>query len=430
MEYDKYAGFWRLEADRFVTDFKVYQKDGQWYTEGDRGVGESITRKEADEIVASYPPLKLDYTEIKSSVEVEYQSGYEAFDYLIQKYVTAINEGWTEHQCEQNDISPEILSDTAVQYNLGWCLLDIDGNGVEELIISDGVTLFDLYVMQPHNGGPGHLICTNGGETWQLCENGVIENRGFYSGTTAWRNYTLIDTDIIQQDIVFYDGELNQYYYGSNGEDLEPIDKDKAGNLITKNRTMELTLTPFVEHSAFSPDEAEYYEPLLDIYRQAIADGAKGGQCVELGISIMVGYYGDFVTELGYTTMDLDNNGIQELIITDGTNIYDLYTIIQDEETGPLRLVDAMERIEYFLTEDSMIYRSASGGAGMHVYSLSSLEEQNLRMMTGFMYAPDTDAENPWFWYDGEDQGDPCGFDAQPIIDNWKTVRIPFVSFE
>ncbi len=430
MEYDKYAGFWKLEKDRFVTDFKVYQKDGQWFTEGYRGVGSTITREEADEIVAQYPPLKLDFVEIESSGETESQSGYEAFDYIIRKYVTAINEGWTEHQCEQYDISPQILSDNAIQYNLGWCLVDIDSNGVEELIVSDGVHLFDLYVMMPHDGSPGHLVMANGGESWQLCENGVIQKHGLYSGTTAWRYYTLRDIDLVQRDMVFYEGTTNQYSYGTSDHDLQPIAKEKAGEIIGRDRTMELSLTKFVDPEPFVPDEQKYYEPLLDIYRQAIREDWRPGTCVENGISLMVGYYGEFVEELGYTNMDLDGDGINELIITDGTNIYDLYTIIQDEVTGPLRLVDAMERIEYFLTEDNMIYCSGSGGAGMHVYSLSSLEEDHLNMMTGFMYAPDTDPENPWFWYDGENQGDPCGWDAQPVIDNWKIVHIPFTSFE
>ena len=430
LKCNKYVGFRKLTDSMLNLEIAVYEIDGQWFNEGYRRVGAAITREEADEIAASFKPLRLDFIAIAAPQKEDTLTGYKVFDQIIGTYATAIHEGWTEHQCEQNDISPQILSDTCIQYNLGWCLLDIDGNSVEELIVSDGVHLFDLYVMMPHDGSPGHLVMANGGESWQLCENGVIQKHGLYSGTTAWRYYTLRDIDLVQRDMVFYEGATNQYSYGTSDHDLRPIAKEKAGEIIGRDRTMELSLTKFVDPEPFVPDEQKYYEPLLDIYRQAIREDWNPGQCVENGISLMVGNYGDFVEALGYTTMDLDSNGIQELLITDGTNIYDLYTIVQNEEIGPLRLVDAMERIEYFLTEDSMIYCSGSGGAGMHVYSLSSLEGQNLRMMTGFMYAPDTDAENPWFWYDGEEQGDPCGYDAQSIIDNWKTVRIPFVSFE
>ena len=425
MEYDKYAGFLKLEADRFVTDFKVYQKDGKWFTEGNRGVGESISREEADAIVAQYPPLKLDYTEIKSTGEVEYQSGYEAFDHIIQKYVTAINEGWAEHQCEQNDISPDIFADTTISYKLGWCLVDIDSNGVEELVISDGVHLFDLYVMMPHDGTPGHLICANGGESWQLCENNVIQNQGRYSGTTAWRHYTLKDTDIIQKDIVFYDGQLNQYYYGTNGEDLDPVSKDKAGDIICSSRTAELSLIPFAEPETFDPDEMEYYDPVLDIYRQAVQKNWNPGECMENGISLMIGYYGELYGELGYSLMDLDGNGIEELIITDGSDIFDLYTIIQDEETGPLHLVSAMERITYDLLKDFKIYCAGSGGAARQYHTLYELQGSALVVLEGYAFDADTDPNNPWYFFDGETVGDSCGsFDPQTVINNYIPIAI------
>lgn len=431
MEYDKYAGFWKLEADRFVTDFKVYQKDGQWFTEGYRGVGTAITREEADEIVASYPPLKLDFIEIKSSGETEYQSGYEVFDHIIQKYVTAINEGWTEAQCEQNDISPQILSDTCIQYNLGWCLLDIDSNGIEELVVSDGVHLFDLYVMMPHNGGPGHLICANGGETYQLCENNVLQMQGFYSGTTAWRFYTLSDIDLIQRDMLFYEGESNQYSYGSDDKDLMPISKEKAGDIIARDRTLEVTLTPFIEQPPFDPNEQEYYAPLLETYRKASREKWNPGQCVENGISLMVGYYGDFVDALGYTTRDLNDDGIDELIITDGTNIYDLYTLVLDGEVAPVQLVSAMERLKYYLTEDNLIYFFGSGSASSNYQTICRLDGRDLILKEGYFYDGKTDPDHPWYFYDGENIGDSCGdLDVQAIIDSYKTVEIPFTPFE
>jgi len=430
-EYENYVGFMRLEVDMFLVDSKVYQKDGQWFTEGYRGVGAAITREEADAIVAGYPPLKLEFTQITASGETEHQSGYEVFDRIIQKYATALTENWTAEQCEQNDISPQILDETTIAYKLGWCLMDIDNNGVEELIISDGVHLFDLYVMMPHDGSPGHLVMANGGETYQLCENGVIQNHGLYSGTTAWRHYTLADTDIIQQDIVFYDGELNQYYYGANGEDLDPIAKEEAGELLSSHRTKELTLNPFVKTETFAPDEMEYYEPLLDIYRQAIREGWKPGDCSEKGISLMIGYYGELYGELGYSLMDLNGDSIDELIITDGSCIFDLYTIVQDEETGPLHLISAMERIEYHLLKGLDIYCRGSGGAARTYHTLYSLVGRDLVVLEGYAFDADTDPENPWFFYDGENIGDPCGsFDPQPIINDYLTMGISNTPFE
>lgn len=427
-DYNAYVSLWGIQEDQFVQTGAIYNIDGQWY-HGFRA-SEKITAAEAEAEVKSYKPAKLDFIEIKVSDEVEYQTNYEGFDDIIPKYVTAINEGWTAYQCEQNDISPQIFDDTAIQSNLGWCLLDIDSNGIEELIVSDGVHLFDLYVVPPHNGGPGHLIMANGGETWQLCENGVLQMHGLYSGTSVWRYYTLSDIDLVQRDMVFYEGATNQYSYGTYDNDLSPVSKEKAGDIINRVRTAELNLTPFVEVAPFDPNEMEYYEPLLETYRKAIRESWGPGDCAQQGISLMVGYYGDFVKELGYTTMDLDNNGIQELIITDGTNIYDLYTIIQDETTGPLRLIDAMERIEYFLTEDNIIYCRGSGGAAVQYHSLYLLRDRDLVLMDGYAYDADRDPEHPWFHYDGETVGASIGdHDPQPLIDSRKSVEIPFTPF-
>ena len=424
-EYDNCVEYLRLKGDMFLTEYKVFQKDGQWYSEGYRGVGAKITREEADQIVKKYPPLKLDFTQIVPSGETKKETSYVVFDDIIQKYVTAITEGWTEHECEQNDISPQIKSDTCIQYNLGWCLVDIDSNGVEELVVSDGVHLFDLYVMMPHDGSPGHLVMANGGETWQLCENGVLQKHGLYSGTTAWRYYILNEFDLIQRDMVFYEGETNQYSYGKDDKDLAPISKEQVGNILQENRTMELELNKFVDPEPFVPEETKYYEPLLDIYRQAIREMWNPGQCMENGISLMIGYYGELYGELGYSMMDLDGNGIQELIITDGSNIFDLYTIIQDEETGPLHLICAMERLEYHLLKDLNIYCQASGGAALQYHTLYRLDGRDLMVLEGYAYDADTDPNNPWHFYDGETVGDSCGsFDPQSVINDYLTMGI------
>lgn len=427
--YDAYASFWEIREDQFAQTGSIYNKNGNWY-HGFRGY-EQITREEADEEVRSFKPAKLEFTRMDAHVEKESLTGYEEFDYIVNKYVTALNRNWTREHCEQNDISPDIFSETTIRNNLGWCLLDIDKNGVEELVISDGVHLFDLYVMMPHNGGPGHLVCANNGESYQLCENGVIQNHGFYSGTTAWRNYTLVDVDIIQRDIVFYDGELNQYYYGTDGKDLEPISKDKAGNLINGDRTLELTLIHFVEAEPFDPDEILYYQSLLELYQTALDEDWDPPTCLENGLSLMVAHCDEYYEELGYAMIDLDDNGTNELIITDGTNIYDLYTIIQDEIIGPMNLLSAMERINYYLTENNLIYHFGSGSASSNYQTIQRLNGLDLILIEGYFFDGKTDPENPWYYYDGETIGDSCGgLDVQAIIDSYKIVEIPFTPFE
>ena len=178
---------------------------------------------------------------------------------------------------------------------------------------------------------------------------------------------------------MFYDGELNQYYYGANGDDLNPISKEKAGEFIGRERTAELDLNFFIPQT-FDPDEVSHYQNLLELYQKALRENWDPPTCMENGLSLMVAHRGEYYGELGYAMQDLDGNGIQELIITDGLNIYDLYTIIQDEEVGPLHLVSAMERIQYYLTSDGWIYNLGSGGAAVSYHTLYSLEGRELKL--------------------------------------------------
>lgn len=431
--YNHYVSFWKLGETGFEKDLAVYEIDGQWYMEGYRGVGTTITREEAEEIVANYPPAKMDFIEIPAAEVTRDLTGYESFDYIIDKYVTALTENWTWDQLQQNDISPSILGNNTVCSNLGWCLLDIDGDGIDELVISDGVKLFDLYVIQPHNGSLNHLLsaCPY---YYQLCENGMIRCQEFYSGRGTWRWLYLAEQSYFQKELVTYDGQLDQYYYGGDGSDggkLRPISEEEAMNIINRDRTAELILTPFVEPGDFAPNEMDDYQPLLERYQTALHEEWNPATCQKYGISLMVAYRGEYYDELGYARMDLDGNGIDELIITDGKNIYDLFTVSPNGSTEPLHLASAMERIEYFLTTEGMVYRRGSGGAAVSYHTLYSMGERELVLLEGFMFDADTDPQNPWFHYDGVKRGEPCSDGAAAsTIDSYVLADISFTPFE
>lgn len=427
-DYQDFVSFWRLKDDRLEVEQTVYQLDGNWYAGRTEVEAAPVSRDEADAIIKGYVPARLDFQPVGERKQETSLTGYAGFDHILAKYEKALTEGWTVEKCEQEDISPQIL--TALP-KLGWCLLDLDGNGVKELVISDTVHLYDVFEMMPHDGGPGHLICANGGDYYALCENGIIEKNVFYSSAKNWHYYTLKDTDLVEAYVIRYEGDMkDQYYYGTSLDTLQPISKDEAGNRIANQRTAELNLTPFTTQPSEAIDEMEYYESLIALYRQAITEKWNPGQCMENDLSIMVGYVGDFVGELGYALRDLNGDGINELMITDGENVYDLYTIIQDETTGALHLFTASERIRYYLTEDNWIYRFGSESAAVSYHTLYSLDGLELTLLEGYMYDGETDPNNPWYFYDGEKRGDSCGsFNVQKLIDSYKIAQISFTPF-
>lgn len=395
--------------------------------------GKTISAEEAFDIIYRYDRQELlltwffDYPESIRDGE----GTLEPYLPIIEKYKTALTENWTWEQCDQADISREIMYDTTIRNHLGWCLLDIDQNGIEELIIGDGVHLFDLYTLMPNDGQPGHLLCASP-DSYTLCKDGTIERREFYSGTSLWRWLRLSGMDLAEQNVMFYEGEQNQYSYGTSEQNLQPISKDEAGTYLanTEKSAMELPLTPFVEMEAVTyPEPNVYYEPIIETYRKAIEEGWDPGKCMENGISLMIGYYGELYTELGHNQIDLNGDGCDELIITDGANIFDLYTVIHDETDGALRLVDATERNQYYMTKGDVIYRKGSGGAALTYHSFYKVGERGLILQKAYMY-DGSDPNNPWFSSIDEIEWGYClGIDPQSTIDSYEIVEIPFVPF-
>lgn len=395
--------------------------------------GKSISAEEALDIIYRHDRQELQLTwffDYPESLQDKVET-LELYLPIIEKYKTALTENWTWEQCDQADISREIAFDTTIRNDLGWCLLDIDQNGIEELIISDGVKLFDLYTLMHTDGQPGHLLCASS-DIYTLCKDGTIERRELYSGTSFWRWLRLSGMDLVEQNVMFYEGEQNRYSYGTSEEELQPISKEEAGNYLTnaEKSAMELLLTPFVkEERKTLIDPAVYYNPLIETYRKAVQEGWNPGKCVENGMSLMVGYCGELYESLGYAQMDMNGDGCAELIITDGANIFDLYTIIHDETDGALRLVDATERNQYYMTKDNVIYRKGSGGAALAYHSFYTVGERSLVLQKAYKY-DGSDPNNPWFSSIDEIEWGYClGIDPQSTIDSYEIVEIPFVPF-
>lgn len=337
-------------------------------------------------------------------------TGNAGYDHIVKKYVTALTENWTWEQCEQNDISRQIMFDTTNKGDLGWCLLDLDRNGTQELLVSDGIRLIDLYTIMPTDGNPGHLVSAYPYDH-SLCKDGTIERRENHGTNTYWRWFEVQGIDLAEQQVLYLEGEAHAYSLGSSDQVLTAIPEGKAGEILTgqEKAVMELVLIPFVEQEFPEYREANfYYEDLIEKYRQAILEDWNPGKCIENGISLMIGYYGEYYEQLGHIQIDLNGDQNAELIITDGTNIYDLYTISHVETGEVLRLVDATERNQFFLTTEGLIYNMGSGGAMLSYHTLYSMGEKELNLVEGYLFDPASDPKAPWYYYDGEERGESC----------------------
>lgn len=327
----------------------------------------------------------------------------ERYQAVIEKYKTALLENWTWEQCDEADISRQIMFDWVNKNILGWCLLDLDENGVEELIISDGVYLFDLYTLMPTDGLPGHIL-SGYPYHYSICKDGTIEQRMNSDSWTYWRWFHFENCDIIKEQVLILENDTHNYSYGTSEDDLVAITENEAGKYLVNadKAVMELTLISFVEHPFPEVKEPNYYyEPLIETYRTAINENWDSTKCVSNGISVMIAYSRKYDIELGFNQYDLNGDGNDELIITDGTNIYDLYTIVSDEEVGPLRLIDATLRSQYFLTTDGYIYEMSEGSGILSYYLLFNIGQKELVFEKGYKFDSSVNPNNPWSYYDG-----------------------------
>lgn len=185
----------------------------------------------------------------------------------------------------------------------------------------------------------------------------------------------------------------------------------------------------------------ERYKDILDKYYQALSESWDMQRLADNGLCYLCMYY-EGLSDIGYTFIDIDNNGVRELLIgemnAEGAYVgmfFDMYTIVNDEV---VLVTSSGERDRYYLCEDYTIANEASGGAesSMHAYynltDNKKLELIEVVVYDGICY----DKENPWFYsttgLSEEDYNtNPITEDtAIEIKDKYEYMKIEFVAFE
>ncbi len=359
-------------------------------------------------------------------------TGNSKYNGVLQKYVDAINQNWSEERYLEAGISAHIYDDNA-QEALGWCLMDLDGNGQEELLISDGETLYDGYTIM-ENGDVTRFLTSNDNDQYQLCMDGIIYGFAAADGKTFWTYRKLEDGFVLQPvKTVVYDSQANTYYAGQTETSAQPISKDEAGEIIVSlYPRVTIPVTLFKAGEDELPVE---YQPLIDKYISAIQEDWDGERCSMEDISILVR---DVPTldDLGYAQMDLDGDGFTELIITDGNVIYDLYTRFQSTDRLLTHVITGHERNIYYLCNNGILANEGYGGAATGEHRFSRLEEGTEYLIERLEYEYTLDANQQpvatWIHYGPGDlinQVTVTEVIANEIIDSYTHVFIPHTTF-
>ncbi len=142
------------------------------------------------------------------------------------------------------------------------------------------------------------------------------------------------------------------------------------------------------------------YQEQIRKYVTAIEEGWNPEQCSNADISIVTPNVPN-TDELGYTLIDLDGDGSEELLITDGNVIYSMYSLSPESEA--VSWITGWERSSYYLSVDHMIVNIGSGGAAVTYYEFYKFTGIGLSKINSVTFNADVDPENPWFLGDLEE---------------------------
>lgn len=171
---------------------------------------------------------------------------------------------------------------------------------------------------------------------------------------------------------------------------------DNATEMINSNNVL-----------AVEENESLYRE-VLDAYYEKNLEGWKFGtnddEWNKHGDASEFLFYLEETNSLGYTFVDLDNNGISELLISSSSHsqdgiIFDMYTY----KNGNIKQVfTSWFRDCYYLSVNNSIRNVGSGSALESSTSQYSFEDDLLKLIQEVRYDGYANKSNPWFYIAGE----------------------------
>lgn len=98
------------------------------------------------------------------------------YDAVLDKYRKALTEEWNVQDYEWEGMS--YLTAITPADQVGFCRMDLDGDGREELIVGTGGEIFDLYTLNETGDTLISLCSASERDTYTYCEGNFIRNVG------------------------------------------------------------------------------------------------------------------------------------------------------------------------------------------------------------------------------------------------------------
>lgn len=228
--------FYQADAEGviFLTGLSRSVKTGQWYRNDEAGNKTEITAAEAQAIRDTYPNIDFDWTPLK----------YYGKDYTPPNY----SDPYANHIAN-------VLDRFEKAQNYEYALLDIDGNGVQELIAKDSEQSRDhqtYYYMTIYTIQDGEVKAV-AGTISHVLEGGILECSDEHAPGNSLRafyeflRYTEDGEQMIEKIVYQPSGYWTRQEYGKDGR---AVQEEEALSVINayKAKRIELDMKSFYEY--------------------------------------------------------------------------------------------------------------------------------------------------------------------------------------
>lgn len=228
--------FYQADAEgvTFLTGLSRSVKTGQWYRNDEAGNNTEITITEAQAIRDTYPSIDFHWTPLK----------YYGKDYTPPNY----SDPYANHIAN-------VLDRFEKAQNYEYALLDIDGNGVQELIAKDSPQKRDhqtYYYMTVYTIQDGE-VKEVAGTISHVLEGGILECSDEHAPGNSLRafyeflRYTEDGEQMIEKIVYQPSGYWTRQ---ENGKDGRAVQEEEALSVINayKAKRIELDMKPFSEY--------------------------------------------------------------------------------------------------------------------------------------------------------------------------------------
>lgn len=181
-------------------------------------------------------------------------TGYPEYDEIINQYYQGMIAKWSMNEFNERNLCYLAGTEMGGADNLGYCIMDINGDGTDELLIggiNEGTYTGMFYDMYTIVDGQRVLVTTSGErDRYYVCEDYTIANEGSGGAlNSVYGYYELVSGQLKLKEGVFLDGydhpENPWFYTTTNIADdySDPISEEEGRNIIGKYTHMNIPYT-------------------------------------------------------------------------------------------------------------------------------------------------------------------------------------------